>query len=115
MTDRRAVLLYLLTFSKTIGELKIMLASLSWDYNGPPIIFNRSHLINVLQRYLNKELSDSDIENWANLVECREDIDFEKNYSTELSQIIYQLANPVLEGKLDAENCKKMIAVIEQY
>ncbi len=113
MTDRRAVLLELLTFSNTIDDLKTMLASLSWDYNGSPILFKRSHLLNVLHRYLNKELSESEVESWANLVECREDIDFEENYSDELSQMIYQLANPVLEGKLDAKNCKEMISAIE--
>ena len=113
MVDRTAILLNLLNFSKTIDELKLELNSLPWDYDGAPIIFSRSHLLNILLRFLKMEIDKTEVENWANLVECREDIDFEENYSDDLSIMIYQLANPELEGELDSNKCKEMIHALK--
>ncbi len=114
MVNRIAILLDLLNFSKTIDELKLELHSLPWDYDGTPIIFSRSHLLNVLLRFLKADIDKIEVENWANLVESREDIEFEEKYSTELSQMIYQLANPTLEGELDINKCKEMIDNLEK-
>lgn len=113
VANRTEILLDLLRFSKTIEELKLDLSSLPWDYDGVPIIFFRSHLLNVLVRFLNTEIDTVEVESWANLVECREDIDFEKNHSDELSQMVYQLANPELEGELDSKKCKEMIKALK--
>lgn len=50
----------------------------------------------VLERYANGELSDRDVENWANLVEGREDIQVEENDK----EVLFELANPELTQQL---------------
>lgn len=111
---RQTILSSLLNFSKNIDEIRIELQSLPWDYDGSPVIFSRSHILNILLRFLRKEVNEIEVENWANLIEGREDIDFENGYSDELSQMIYQLSNPELERKLDIDTCKEMIDILHE-
>ena len=50
------------------------------------------------KRSLDKKISFLELEEWANLIECREDIGFEDEKTQEM---IFKLANPYLYGKLD--------------
>jgi hypothetical protein len=114
MKDRKAILLDMLNFSIPIDEIKKNISKISWDYNGEPVIIYRSHLINILNRFLLGELSKNDVEDWANLVECREDLEFDEKYFDDLSQIIHHLANPFLEGELDYNFCKETIGFLKR-
>ena len=112
MKDRRDILIELLSFSKPLKELKSMLSSIAWDSQESLVVVTRSHLINVLLRFLKNELNKNEVEDWANLIECREDLDYELDYTDLLAQAIYQLANPTLEGDLNIDNCKEMIKLL---
>ena len=43
------------------------------------------------------------------MIECREDIVFQKSKENEIAHIIYYLANPELEGEVTPELCKRFI------
>lgn len=107
--QRERILNCLISFSESLVDVKEMVGSLSWDYNGPPVIFKKSHLIDVLDRYACNRFSAEEVECWANLIECREDIDYEEAYSEKLAEAIYQLANPVLEGPLTSKKIQSII------
>jgi hypothetical protein len=53
---------------------------------------------------LKNELSEKEIEDWANLVECREDIELD-----DVLDVISILANPLLKGVLTQDRAKKLI------
>ncbi len=108
MIGREKILQDLISFNKPLGELVKMVESLAWDYEGEPVIITPSHISNVLDRFLKEELIDREVEDWANLIECREDLSFELDYSENLSEVIHQLANPVLEGELTSDKCRRM-------
>jgi hypothetical protein len=66
----------------------------------------KSDFVSIVQRFLDGVLSTDDLENWANAIESRDDIGFENN---ELSEFIFDLANPVINGEITKELVIKMI------
>lgn len=61
-------------------------------------------MASVLQEYLRGEVSTEDIEGWASLIECRDDIDYE-----ELADIVFRLATPEIHDKFDKTVAAKII------
>lgn len=64
-------------------------------------------LIGVLQKFISGCISADDLEEWANFVECRDDIDCGKNEG-----YIYALSNPELMGEISTENINKMLTLL---
>lgn len=107
MEDRREILLRLIEYSLPISELSDELVSLNWDYEGPSVTLGAKQLTKVLRRFLAGELNDLDVESWADLIECRDGI----NYETELTkEVIHTLSNPALHGQLSVNSCNKLIS-----
>ncbi len=98
MSDRFHHLELLANYASPIDSIIKLLKSHSWDFDGNGYIFTKSHLQKVLKRFNDGELNARDIETWSNLIESREDIEFEKKYAVKLQNAIYRLANPTLEG-----------------
>jgi hypothetical protein len=87
----------LVNFDQPLDVLSQALHASVWDWEGPPIVILRvSNILDVLQRYLKGEVQDADVEEWANMVEGRDDVDFEPMTNA----AIFDLANPVLQGPL---------------
>ncbi|EGQ9730915.1 hypothetical protein ACJXBB_001696 [Vibrio cholerae] len=63
----------------------------------------------VLRRFLAGEFTAEDLENWANLLECREDLEFEEGKSEEIENVIYCLANPTLQKEITIDSCKEFL------
>lgn len=100
----------LVAFTKPVSVLVDSLSKLDWDYEGQPLIVMASQIREVLKRFLSGEYSAQELEDWANLIECREDLEFEEKKHEEIANVIYYLANPVLEGEITADSCKALIA-----
>ena len=110
MRNRLATIKRLVEFRESIDSLEKSVRELSWDYEGACFNLTRSNIFEVLFRYLRKELNAEEIERWANLIECREDIDFEKGHEEKLSETIFNLANPALQGNLAEDYCRELLA-----
>ena len=108
------VLNNLVTFSKPTKDLAEELSKIDWDYTGQPMIVLAFHIKSVLQRFLGGEYDSDELENWANLIECREDLEFESTQKNIIENIIYSLANPVLEGEITVDLCKEFIKQIDK-
>jgi hypothetical protein len=107
--DRLAVVRDLLELSKPLEKIMLQLAMMDWDYEGDGLDLTKKHLAMALQRYLLGELSDSDIETWANQIEGREDIQFEAGSEQEIEKILYELANPALTQPLNHARAKILL------
>ena len=70
---------------------------------------NLRKLAKVLIHILNQYLSASDLENWANAIECREDIIYETEGEDFINNIIFDLANPILNAPISPELVKQYI------
>ena len=95
---KTSILLDLVHFKNNIDALKNMLSQIGFDSETELVSMSRDDMAEILQRSLDKKISFLELEDWANLIECREDIGFEDEKTQEM---IFKLANPYLYGKLD--------------
>ena len=96
--NKTSILLDLVYFKNNIDTLKNMLSQIGFDSETELVYMSRDDIVEILQRSLDKKISFLELEEWANLIECREDIGFEDKKTQEM---VFKLANPYLYGKLD--------------
>ena len=96
--NKTSILLDLVHFKNNIDTLKNMLSQIGFDSEIELVSMSRDNIVEILQRSLDKKISFLELEEWANLIECREDIGFEDKKTQEM---VFKLANPYLYGKLD--------------
>jgi hypothetical protein len=107
MTNERVeVLRSTVALSRTIAELKRAVSSLPWDSPTAQVSLTNADVSSVLQRYLDGAISSSDVEEWANLIEGREDIGFESECAEALAELLNELANPVTMGALTSQRAQ---------
>jgi hypothetical protein len=114
MINRSKILEDLISFSRPIDTILVELNQLPWDYDGSPITLRSIHVTGVLKRFSAGQLTAQEIENWANLIENREDVDYEDINHDELESAIYRLANPILEGELNLEVSSEILEEINR-
>jgi hypothetical protein len=73
---------------------------LDWDAD-PVVTLTRRHIISVIERFMTGKMDATAVEGWANLVEARDDIEFESPDQEIIAAVIFELANPVLHGDLE--------------
>src|ERR1051326_4350136 len=84
----------LLEGSLPLGELKLMMNR--FDFDSEPLVTLRTrHITDKIKRFLNKKIDATYLEEWANLIEMREDISYDENKEREIKQAIHDLSNPV--------------------
>jgi len=87
----------LVRLEQPLDAVRASLNAFEWDWNGPPLArLDGRQVASVLHRYSAGKVSGDEVEIWANLLECREDIEFEPD----AAQAIFDLANPDLQGQL---------------
>jgi len=110
MNDNRIeIIRALVELTYPLDMIASRIREFDWDYEGDPVELTRSHVINLLKRYLKKEFAVCDVEHWANLLEGREDVCFESGSESVLDEIIYQLANPDLTVALNDDIANTLI------
>ncbi|WP_028471016.1 hypothetical protein [Neptunomonas japonica] len=108
--NRVESLTQIITFGKYREQAFTELAKFGFvftDDNDDFVEISDSILAAVLQKFISGCISEDDLEEWANFIECRDDINCEKNEG-----YIYALANPELMGAITTKNIHKMLAVL---
>lgn len=103
------ILLNLIHFKMDISTLKERIKKMNFDSDTELVIITRHIIKDVLKKALNNEISFSELEEWANLIECREDIGFENNI---IQEVIFRIANPYLYGDIDRMQLRSIIKEI---
>ncbi len=109
MKERERILLRLVEASDAIQNIQKDLSNLPWDSDKPLVTLTRPDVVRVLHRYLGEAMSSNDVEGWANAIEGREDIQYEIGYEEPLSEVIYQLANPLLTVPLTTASAEEIL------
>jgi hypothetical protein len=94
--ERRTVVADLIRFRLPLAELEAQLARIPWDCDEPLVVLTTGHLRSIIDRFLAGELTAEQVEEWANLIELRDDIDFTS--APVIPDAVFRLANPYLAG-----------------
>ncbi len=112
MNDRTEALKALLSLNKPIEEVTATLSKYDWDSN-ELVVIEIDHIRQVLKRYISGELNEAIIENWANVIECRDDIGLSGEAEVVIEELIHELANPDLTQKLTPERAQALVRSLE--
>lgn len=107
---RKVLLEKLIHLDSPLKKVMAELDSLGWDWDGDDLVnLTGENIISILERYLQADLTEQEVEDWANAVEMREDIEFGNNNDKITMDAIFELANPALEGELTPETARALI------
>ena len=111
----RARLLERLTsLSAPVADLQRQLAELGWDCDKPLVSLSRADVADVLRRYIGGAVTDAQLEEWADAIEVREDVDFESGHEEVLKEFIFWLANPLLTASPTIEEARAWLRRLQQ-
>ncbi len=110
MKTRQEYLNALVNFDQPLSTILPILKTFPWDSSEAIITQKKEHLLQILDRYLDNALTATDLENWADAIECREDIAYETDYEDIINDIIFYLANPTLNEPISPKSVKQYIS-----
>ena len=113
MNDRTEVLNALINFRKPLTVISKALIQFPWD-SEELVILDAKQVKQILEQYLSGEISEAFVEDWANLIECRNDIGFDKKDAHLIKELMRVLANPHLTGRLTHNRAKFLIRDIDE-
>jgi hypothetical protein len=93
---RKELLTALLQRTAPLPQISAQLAGLPCD-SDPVVELTDEHLLAALGEYLDGTFDAASIEQWADAVELRDDIEFSRNVHLE---IVFELATPYTAGPL---------------
>jgi len=112
MSTREKLLVSLVEASGDVGATVSALSALPWDSHVALATLTRPDVLRLLTQYFEGKLAAEVVENWANAIEGREDIKYETGYEDVLSEVIHQLANPLLTVPLSLSSAQEIIEVL---
>jgi hypothetical protein len=90
----------LIQFKLPIQQSISDLAQFEWDSEIELVSLEAAQIQNALQLFIQGAISASEVEAWANAIECRDDIKIEPSLANE---VLHELANPYLTHSLSVE------------
>lgn len=109
MTGRKQLLLDLILLRGKPQDIKKELSKYSWDSVSPIVKIDTQSMIFVLTKYIKGDISTDELEEWANLVECRDDIEI----PSLIQKFIFELANPEINGDITKKKVNDYVKVLE--
>ena len=112
MSNTRALLLReLIEYQEPVDRMIAELSKLAWDVNEPVAFITPQDVKHILERYLRQELTSSQLTDWADLVECREDVGY-SSHTEVLSDSVFRLANPTLREEITAKLVTELLEAL---
>jgi hypothetical protein len=103
----------LLNLRKPLTEISEALIQLPWS-SEELLVLEIAQIRRVLEKYLSGEIGESFVEDWANLIEYRDDIGFDKKDNHLIKELMHTLTNPYLTGRLTHNRAKFLIRDIDE-
>ena len=101
--SRVALLQQIICFGECRQQAFLALAKLPYDAEPERFVVSNNMLAQVLQMYLADAMDADDLQEWAEFVECRNDVDY-----SAIEGFIYALTTPELMGDITPDNVAKM-------
>ena len=109
-TARKKLLERLRDLTAPVAETLNALSRFGWDSEEALVTVEPHHVEAVLRRFLAGEIGAAVVEDWANGLEARDDVALADDDDGTLSEVLFDLANPTLQGPLTGEFARSLIA-----
>ncbi|WP_184550716.1 hypothetical protein [Mucilaginibacter sp. FT3.2] len=110
MRNRIDIVRDIITYDRNFKNLDDELSQYPWDLPEPIIEITASDIIRILYKAITGKITFKELEDWANLIECRDDFSFQNEG---LEEIIFQLANPTLNNEIDKGSLISLASKLE--
>ena len=110
MNNRAQLLNDLIHMQSPLTETLPLLRRLEWDCDKPLVELGRNDIASVLNSYIQSKMTATEVEEWANAIESRDDIGYEPKYKDVILSSIYELANPLLTRPLTSQTALEWIS-----
>ena len=111
MRDRKVILKDILLVNGDLLSLDSEISLYPWDCQKPLLKVQKEDLIVVFSRCIRGDIKYDKLVHWANLIECRDDIEFQQGY---LQEIIFEIANPEINGKMTKKRLNEIKNLLEK-
>ena len=110
MDSRESVLKALLSFTRPVPDIARELSAYGWDAPSPLVVLEAAHISSTLKRFIAGELSSAQVDDWANCIEGRDDIEYDP--SSAVGMALHELANPLLTCPLTRQSATTLVATL---
>ena len=100
MRQREEILRDLVCLNGDLSKLQLELSYYTWDIDNPILTITKTDVYYVLSKFKNENMNFDLLEDWANAIESRDDLEFENE---KLKEIINEIANPTLFKQLSKD------------
>jgi hypothetical protein len=110
MHRRTEILKELVRFTRPAEPLWRELSSFGWDCDDESIhlVFKKEDLVAVLDRFLVGDISPKELEDWAEGLECRDDITFAEKESEMMRDMLFRISSPAITKALTIQSVTQM-------
>lgn len=108
--DKKQILKNLIKFNKSLKNIKNEISNLNFDSKFELYIITKNDIKQILNRALKENIAFKELEEWANLIECRDDLGFEEEI---LQEIIFDFANPEINGLITKDKIKTALKELD--
>ena len=109
MNRRAEILQELARFEKPQEPLLRELGSFGFDWTEEPLlVLKKDHLLCVIDRFLRAEISASQLQQWAENFEIREDVGFDERDEEQIKDVFFRLATPEINEPLTQQTVQRM-------
>lgn len=107
--DRREELLRrLVSFERPLAPIARELRGHGWDADCEIVRVSAADVVSAIRELMSGAARSEELEEWANALEGREDL----ACSEAVKRVIFELANPVLEGAITAERTSALLVTL---
>lgn len=92
--ERQDAVLELVDWRGALTDLRAALQDFPWDCEHSLVVLRPEHICRAIDRFLKDEVSAKELEDWAEAVEGREDIEYLASHSEIISEALFQLSTP---------------------
>ncbi len=113
MTDRSELIKGIAQIGANYIDYKNKIQQYPWDCHSELYFLTKQDLISVFRRFLSGELDSTAIDDWANFLECRDDLGYQFEYEDELKEMIFLLANSEINSSIDNNLITRLLKQVQ--
>lgn len=108
MKDRTNLLRQLLILDRPARDLATELSTFAWDIDEELVVLTVQHVRAILERFSAGGLTAQEVSVWAESIEQRDDIGFERGHEVLIKDILFELANPDINAALTLQRAETL-------